>query len=326
MLVDRFERPFSDLRVSLNEACNLSCSYCHLEGGAMTKGDLTAEEFERIGRLAARCGAKYVKITGGEPTLHPEVVDIVRRLAPHFEAVSMTTNGTTLRRLAGLLREAGLARVNVSLDTVDAAAFRALTGGGEVDKVRDGIGAAIEAGLHPVKVNMVVLKGVNDDRITEMEGFCAEVGAALQLIELHTDRGNAFGVPFRGSFHSLADTERALAERAERVEIAPQHHRRRYFVPHQVEVVRPFGNSDFCSACHRIRLTADGKLKPCLMRTDNHVDIIGPMRNGATDEELLELFVQVNDLREPYWPDPVEGEAARRAVDRPEGLPRLRVL
>lgn len=333
MVQDLHGRPLSNLRISLNQACNLKCSYCHLEGGAMVGGGITPEEWQTLCGLAAELGVTSLKITGGEPTLRTDLPDILRRVAPLFDDVSMTTNGLTLDRLAPVLKEAGLNRVNVSMDTLDQATYERLTGGGNVDRVIAGIDAAIQAGIQPIKVNMVVIRGVNDTHIEAMETFTAERGIGLQLIELHTDRENACGVPFRESFVSLHGVEANLEQRADRIEVAPQHGRKRYFVPHMVEVVRPYGNADFCSSCFRLRITGDGHLKPCLMRTDNHLDAIGPLRAGASRDELRALFLEANQRREPYWPAQESGSAlvaagqvAEHRSPNRSGFPALPVL
>lgn len=321
--VDRFGRPLRDLRISVNKECNLRCTYCHLEGGAMTGGGITPGEFGRIARLAASVGIKRLKITGGEPTLRPDIVQIVEAVRPAMAEVSMVTNGLLLPRLAVDLKAAGLDRVNISMDTPHPGRYREITRGGDVRKAMAGVAAAVAAGLRPVKVNMVVLRGFNEADIPAMRRYTEEAGAHLQLIEVHTDRENQWHLPFQESFVPLAQMEERLAVEAAYVAAAPQHGRRRYHLSHAedrealaedvedhfVEVVRPYQNPSFCADCHRLRLTGDGQLKPCLMRSDNYVDLIGALRGGASDEELRERFFEANARRAPYWAEPVRSEA-----------------
>lgn len=330
---DRFGRPLRDLRVSVNKECNLRCTYCHLEGGAMTGGGITPTEFGRIARLAASVGIRRLKITGGEPTLRPDLVPIVAAVRPHMEEVSMVTNGLLLPRIATDLQAAGLDRVNISMDTPHPERYRAITRGGDVRKAMAGVAAAVAARLRPVKVNMVVLKGFNESDVPAMVRYTRDAGAHLQLIEVHTDRENQWHLPFQESYAPLKAAEARLRQEATYVETAPQHGRKRYHLSHAddrealaeaaedhfVEVVRPYRNPGFCADCHRLRLTGDGQLKPCLMRTDNYVDLVGAMRGGATDTELTKRFLEANDRRAPYWR---EGEATPEPVGRP--LPLVR--
>jgi GTP 3',8-cyclase len=325
---DRYGRPLRDLRISVNKECNLRCTYCHLEGGAMTGGGITAAEFGRIARIAAGVGIKRLKITGGEPTLRPDLVPIIEAVRPWMAEVSMVTNGILLPRLAVDLNAAGLDRVNISMDTPHPERYRQITRGGDVRKAMAGVAAAVAAGLHPVKVNMVVLKGFNEGDIGAMRRYTHDAGAQLQLIEVHTDRENQWHLPFQESFVSLEATEGGLAAEAAYVEAAPQHGRKRYHLSHAddrealadtledhfVEVVRPYQNPSFCADCHRLRVTGDGRLKPCLMRSDNYVDLIGVMRAGATDAVLRARFLEANERRAPYW-------SAAGTSPRPGGRP-----
>lgn len=296
----------------------------------MTGGGITAGEFGRIARLAASVGVTRLKITGGEPTLRADLVHIVEAVRPHMDEVSMVTNGLLLPRLATDLKGAGLDRVNVSMDTPHPGRYREITRGGEVRKAMAGVAAAVAAGLRPVKVNMVVLKGFNEQDVPAMTRYTRDAGAHLQLIEVHTDRENQWHLPFQASYVPLADEERRFAEEAAYVEAAPQHGRMRYHLSHAddrealagdmadhfVEVVRPYQNESFCDGCHRLRLTGDGQLKPCLMRSDNYIDLVGAMREGWSDIALRERFLEANDRRAPYW------RAGEGPAPRP-GLPRL---
>ena len=290
ILRDPYNRPVSNLRVSLTPKCNLSCIYCHKEGERSPKDQLSVEEIAEILRVAAKFEIRSVKFTGGEPLLRPDLLEIIRSVPDGMES-SLTTNGTLLAALASGLKEAGLRRVNVSLDSLNPETYKKITGIDRLSEVLDGIAAAVDAGLTPVKLNMVVLEGVND---TEIDDFLAYVrgnrNLVLQLIELmHFN-----DCTYHGDLHGLEDT---LASRSKQIITRRMHHRKKYCLDGaEVEVVRPLHNTEFCAFCNRLRVTSDGKLKPCLLRTDNHIDIRA--KKGA---ELEDLFRKAVALREPFY-------------------------
>jgi cyclic pyranopterin phosphate synthase len=219
------------------------------------------------------------------------------------EEVSMTTNASKLAEKACELKEAGLARVNISLHSMDPVKFKEIVGVDKVTKVEEGIKAAIECGLTPVKLNMVVMKGVNHEEIERLIQFSSKTGAILQLIEFQELEN---GVEYYDSLHyDLVQVEQMLAKRSERIVEREMHHRKIYYLRNgaQVEVVRPMHNSTFCKYCTRIRVTSDGKLKACLMRDDNHVAFVSLMRSGASHEEVVDAFKEAVSRREPYWKD-----------------------
>ena len=289
-LRDPYNRPVSNLRVSLTPKCNLSCIYCHKEGEESPKDQLSVEEIAEILRVAATFDIRSVKFTGGEPLLRRDLLEIIQSVPDCMES-SLTTNGTLLADLAFRLKEAGLRRVNVSLDSLDSETYKKITGIDRLSEVLDGITAAVDAGLTPVKLNMVVLEGIND---TEIDDFLAYVrgnrNLVLQLIELmHFNDCN-----YHGDLHGLEDT---LASRSKQIITRRMHHRKKYCLDGaEVEVVRPLHNTEFCAFCNRLRVTSDGKLKPCLLRTDNHIDIRA--KKGA---ELEDLFRKAVALREPFY-------------------------
>ncbi|RLG52064.1 MAG: GTP 3',8-cyclase MoaA [Thermoproteota archaeon] len=303
-LVDRYGRPVTSLRVSVTQRCNLKCIYCHREGELNPRGEMELEEVTRLVKIASELGMTKVKLTGGEPLVRRDIVELVAELSslPGVEEVSMVSNGLLLADLAGELAEAGLRRVNVSLDTLDGRRYRWVTGGGDVRKAIHGIEAAVEAGLSPVKVNMVLLKGVNTSEVWRMLEFTRRMGVILQLIELvsSTPGSDSF---YRRYHFSLDGIEEELRRRAKAVVVRSMHSRRKYLLKDggEVEVVKPMHNSLFCMSCSRLRLTSDGRLKPCLMRGDNLVDILSLMRSGASDRELRRAFVEAVRLREPYF-------------------------
>jgi len=290
ILKDPFNRPVSNLRISLTPQCNLSCIYCHREGEKRTGEQLSAAEIAEILRVAARFGMRSVKFTGGEPLLRPDLVEIIGSVPREMES-SITTNGTLLADCAPALRNAGLSRVNVSLDSLNRDTYRKITGIDRLDDVLGGISAALDAGLTPIKLNMVVMQGINDK---EVDDFLAYVRGnrhlVLQLIELM----NFNNCTSHGDLNTL---EQDLAARSNQIITRRMHHRKKYCLEGaEVEVVRPLHNTEFCAFCNRLRVTSDGKLKPCLLKTDNHIDI-----RNKSGKELEALFRKAVSLREPFY-------------------------
>jgi cyclic pyranopterin phosphate synthase len=290
ILKDPYNRPVSNLRVSLTPKCNLCCIYCHKEGEKSPKDQISAEEIAEVLRVAAIFEIRSVKFTGGEPLLRPDLIEIVTSVPRSMES-SLTTNGTLLADCASALKDAGLRRVNVSLDSLNPDTYKKITGIDRLSDVLTGIDAALDAGLTPVKLNMVVLEGVNDH---EIDDFLAYVrgnrNLVLQLIELmHFN-----DCTYHGDLHGLEDS---LASRSKQIITRRMHHRKKYCLDGaEVEVVRPRHNTEFCAFCNRLRITSDGKLKPCLLRTDNHIDI-----RGKKGTELEALFQKAVALREPFY-------------------------
>jgi len=305
VLVDRFGRPVTNLRISLTNECNLNCFYCHREGQTLSFQEMKPEEIERIVRIASQLGIKKVKLTGGEPTIRKDIVEIVRRIRPYVEDLSMTTNGTTMKLLAEPLKEAGLDRVNISLDTLDRKKYKAITGFDVLPQVLEGIEKAVKL-FYPVKLNMVVMKGLNDGEIWDMINYAARKNTILQLIEIEVPREMEDSWFFKKYFYPLKPLEEKFEEIAVDVKERRMHRRKKYFIPTdygiaEVEVVRSMHNTIFCANCTRIRLTSTGHLKTCLLRRDDLVDIVTPIRNNASDEELIEIFKRAILMREPYW-------------------------
>jgi cyclic pyranopterin phosphate synthase len=305
VLIDSFGRPLLNLRVAITRECNLRCPYCHREGEEKNERndtvEMTVDEVVRIVRVAVGLGISKVKLTGGEPLMRKDVVEIIRGIASlqGLKDLSMTTNGTLLTSLAKDLRASGLMRVNINLPTINREVYNKLTGG-RLEDVLGGVKAAVDVGFYPVKLNMLVLKDVNDDAVPEMMEFAKVSETILQLIELEPIN---ISNDYYHTYHKpLDDYESVLRQRAVRVETRHRMQNRHvYHLPHaKVEVVHPIENTAFCTHCTRLRVTSDGKLKPCLMRNDNLVDVLTPMRNGASDEELTELFKLANQKREPY--------------------------
>lgn len=303
MIRDNYGRPVLNLRISVTQRCNLRCPYCHREGEvANPSTEMTRDEIVRIVGVAVGLGISRVKLTGGEPLLRSDILDIVKNIAGlrGLQDLSMTTNGTNLASLAKGLREGGLNRVNISIPSLNAETYQALMGGDLRDVMR-GIRAAVDAELFPVKLNMLVLRDVNEHEIPKMISFAERSGTILQLIEL--EPLNISASYYKRYHYALDAVEEELKKQARRVVTrGDMQNRRVYFLSKvKVEVVPPIENTEFCACCTRLRVTSDGWLKPCLMRNDNLVDALTPLRNGADDKELRRLFLEAVKRREPYY-------------------------
>jgi len=302
MIYDNCGRPVLNLRISVTQKCNMRCPYCHREGEGYPSTVMSAEEIVHIVKVALSLGISRVKLTGGEPLLRKDILDIVEGIAKlrGLRNLSMTTNGTFLEAMAKDLKMKGLNRVNVSLPTLNPETYRNLMGGNLRDAI-EGVRAAVEAELHPVKLNMLILKNVNEREVEKMIQFAERTMTILQLIEL--EPLNLSDAYYERYHIDLNEIEQRLKEQALEVKTREDMQNRRvYFLPKvKVEVIRPIENTEFCAHCTRIRVTSDGKVKPCLMRNDNLVDILTPIRNGANDEELTKLFLKAVKRREPYY-------------------------
>ena len=320
-LVDRFGRTHRDLRVSLTDRCNLRCTYCMpAEGLAWIPSPdlLDAEEIVRLVRLATELGVTEVRLTGGEPLVRPDVVDIVARLAslPRAPHLSVTTNGLRLPALARPLADAGLARVNVSCDTLSRETFQRLTLRDRLPDVLAGITAARDAGLTPVKVNTVLMRGVNDHEAAELLRWALAEGVHLRFIEqMPLDPQHSWN-------RAMMVTRAEILEHLERAgfHLAPVGGRgsapaEELLVdggPATVGIVGSVTNP-FCEACDRVRLTADGHWRNCLFAL-GEADLRTLLRAGASDEELVAAMIgETARKRRGHGID----EPAFRQPDRP---------
>jgi len=292
-LVDSYGRVHRDLRISVTDRCNFRCTYCMPEEGMqwLDRADvLSFEEIERISSLLVRrFGIDAIRLTGGEPTVRAHLPVLVRDLAALGVDLSLTTNGATLALLADDLAQAGLRRVNVSLDSLREERFAALTRRDVLPRVLEGIDAALAAGLSPVKVNAVVIRGVNDDEVLDLAAFGRDRGVSVRFIEfmpLDADGGWQ-----RDQVVPAAEIVDAVGSRwaVEPVASGSEPAQRWRYLDGAGDIgVIPSVTDAFCSSCDRIRLTADGALRACLFATEE-TDLKGPMRAGASDEELAEL-------------------------------------
>jgi cyclic pyranopterin phosphate synthase len=293
-LADRFSRRIEYLRVSLTDRCNYRCTYCMPEAGVelVPRADvLTFEELERLMGVFARLGVRRVRLTGGEPTVRKGVVDIVGRLArvSGIDELAMTTNGHLLSDLAVPLRAAGLAEVNVSIDTLDRERFRALTRRGDLDRVVAGIDAALAAGLG-VKLNAVALRGVNEEELVDLCRFGWERGATPRFIE-HMPMSD--GEIYSAARHLGAAEIRDRISRALGAPVTPDpddaarpRGPARYFaVAGERFGIISAMSEHFCATCNRVRLSATGDLHACLA-FDDACGLRDPLRSGASDEDL----------------------------------------
>jgi cyclic pyranopterin phosphate synthase len=297
-LVDRFGRTHHDLRVSLTDRCNLRCAYCMPAEGLEwipSPELLTLEEITRLVRIATELGVTEVRLTGGEPLIRPDVVEVVRRLAalPRAPHLSLTTNALRLAALAAPLAEAGLGRVNISCDTLDPETFRRLTLRDRLAEVLAGVAAARAAGLTPVKINSVLMRGVNDREAPHLLRWALAEGLNLRFIEqmpldpqhgwnraMMVTRTEIIESLTRAGYHLTALGGRGSAP-AEEFAIDGG--------PATVGIVGSVTNP-FCDACDRVRLTADGHWRSCLFAT-RETDLRTLLRAGATDGALAAAMI-----------------------------------
>jgi GTP 3',8-cyclase len=289
-LVDGFGRVHRDLRISVTDRCNFRCTYCMpAEGLQWLPRDqvLTFEEIERIARVCVqRFGIDSIRLTGGEPTVRAHLPVLVGKLAALGADLALTTNGATLRMIGGDLVAAGLRRVNISLDTLRRDRFAELTRRDALGSVLDGIEAAKEAGLEPVKVNTVVMRGVNDDEVLDLATFGRDRGVVVRFIEwMPLDADQRWESDAVVSQDEILRTIDAVYP-VEAIQRGHEPAERFVYRDGMGEVgVIPSVTRPFCGSCDRIRLTADGQLRSCLFAVDE-VDLRTLLRGGASDDEV----------------------------------------
>ncbi len=298
MAIDRFGRNVHYLRISLTDKCNLRCTYCMPENMIFrpTAELMQDDELLRLVQLFARLGFDKFRLTGGEPTVRLGVVNLVRQIAavPGVKSLSMTTNGVLLKKLARPLKAAGLQRVNVSLDTLDAGRFNKITRRGKFNDVWDGILEAEQSGLTPIKLNAVVVRGFNDCDVVELARLTYAHPWQVRFIEM---------MPFAGA----TDFQQSQVVKAEEMQekivadLGPLELINDGVLDGEARIYRLPGaqgelgfissvSLPFCATCGRARLTADGKLRLCLLR-ENEVDLLTPLRQGASLEDLRQVIV-----------------------------------
>jgi cyclic pyranopterin phosphate synthase len=305
-LTDRFGRSINYLRISVTDRCNLRCVYCLPERGIewqARENHLSAEEIARVTATMSQVGVKRIRLTGGEPLVRADIVEIVARLAsiPGIEEVSLTTNAMLLEKLGQPLADAGLKRVNISLDTLNADKFKRITRGGEIDRLWRGIAAAEAAGLSPIKLNTVVVNGLNADELSALARLTIENPWHVRFIEL-MPVGNVQN--WGEGFPSLPDRYISVQEMQTQLstfDLQPvttpigNGPARTFQIPGAlgtVGFISPLGEH-FCQNCNRLRLTADGFLRPCLL-LDGEVNVREALRAG---EPLLPLIQNAVDAK-----------------------------
>ena len=300
---DKYERPILSLRITITNRCNENCIYCHHDGMVSSKEEMTPDELYKICKIAKRIGVRKIRLSGGDPLVRKDIVDIVRKIASlDFKDISLTTNGVFLEKYAADLKDAGLDRVNVSLDTLNRDTYKFVTNMDYLNEAKSGILKAVEVGLYPVKINMVVMKDINQNEVKDMFLFCREHGIVLQLIEL-IESENCDDDKFSAEYHYPLDSlENKLSDIADDVrEREFMQGRKKYYINGgEIEVVKPVDNSTFCANCSRLRITPDGKIKPCLLRNDNLVELISHIRNNESEEKIEEIFINGINKREPF--------------------------
>lgn len=321
---DSYGRAMNYLRISLTDRCNFRCVYCMPAVGMQFQPRdemLTDEELIRLVGLFAQLGVNKIRLTGGEPTVRPHLVDIVREIKRFdgIDEISMTTNALILNRIAGDLKDAGLDRINVSIDTLDPAKFKLMTRGGRLDLVWEGINAADEVGLKPIKLNTVVLKGQNEHDIHRMAELTLEHDWHVRFLEIMPMEG--VGIVYDEGLVTSAESQANLEQyfgALESIETHPSDPARLWKIPGakgSIGFISPI-SAPFCDACNRVRLTADGKLRLCLIRPDE-VDFRDLMRSGASDEELL------SHLRAGIWRKPWGHRVAEGERDTVRGMSQI---
>lgn len=295
---DGFRREINYLRVSVTDRCNLRCVYCMPSRGVklLPHGEiLRNEEIETIVRAAALVGIRKVRLTGGEPLVRRGLVELVRAIfsIPEIDDLALSTNGILLAENAALLKEAGLKRVNISLDTLKPDRYRSITRYGDFSAVWRGINAALEVGLHPVKLNTVVMRGLNDDEVVDMARLTLDYPLHVRFIELMSI-GTASpwaSENYVSSAEIAGLISRELGDLEEVRKPTGSGPARYYRLPSARGTVGFISavSDHFCSTCNRLRLTARGGLRPCLF-DDREIDIKTPLRKGATLEEIAGLF------------------------------------
>ena len=294
---DGFGRRIHYLRLSVTDRCDFRCTYClprSHRGFATPQEWLTPREIARIGEIFSRLGVNHIRLTGGEPLVRPELPEIAHRLGalPGIEDLSLSTNASRLAKYASWLKASGITRLNISLDSLDTETFKVLTGG-RLEKVLVGIAAAREAGFAPIKINMVVMRGVNDHEVNDMVEFCRREGLTLRLIEAMPI--GAGGQEAQDHYMPLSEVEQRLRKQF-RLSPAAMHGSgpARYFQIDDSELLIGFitpKSQHFCDTCNRVRLSVTGELYLCLGQ-ENKVELGTMLRAGASDEQLQSAILE----------------------------------
>ena len=329
MLIDSWGREITYLRISVTDRCNLRCVYCMPPGGIEWKAReeiLSFDEITRFVTAAAGLGIRSVRLTGGEPLVRTDLPALVSALSaiPEIEEISLTTNGTLLEKMAEPLAMAGLRRVNISLDTLDAEKFSRITRGGKIEQVWRGIFAAEAAGLQPIKINCVIVRGVNSDELIQLANLSRKHALHIRFIEVMPIGNQGKWGP---GFPSLQDRYLSIREMKEEMSVldiqptsspAGNGPAKTFRIPGSlgtIGFISPIGEH-FCSSCNRIRMTADGRLRSCLI---SNAEI--NLREAISQGDLLEDLIRRAVARKPegnpfggsalFQPDPIDLQSSR---------------
>ncbi|MEM1560013.1 MAG: GTP 3',8-cyclase MoaA [Ignisphaera sp.] len=303
MIMDRYGRLLKELRIIVNTECNLSCIYCHREG-IMTEPNvacLTPKEYELIAEVASRLGIEKFKLTGGEPLLHKDIVGIVKLLANvKPKDLSLTTNGTLLSTYASTLVNAGLKRVNISLPSLNRNTYIYITKTDSLEQTINGIKVAYDAGLKPITLNIVVLKGITEKEYDKFVDFASRIEGRLRFIELEPI-GMGRNI-FEQFFERVDKITKYIEKNSIKKYIRDENARPVYILDNgvEVEVIKWHRNPMFCASCHRVRLVYDGTLRPCIASSQT-ISIVSCLRPSIDVICLEEAFIKVNELRRPFW-------------------------
>ncbi len=322
-LTDKFGRAITDLRISVTDRCNYKCIYCRTGNEGALYGDLPFADYLRMARVLASLGIRKVRITGGEPLLRPGIADFIRELAQLRDVdgqpldLALTTNGHLLAGLAQPLKDTGLGRVTVSMDAVDPDRFARITRvPGGYEKVLAGVRAARQAGLGPVKVNCVLMRGFNEDQIVPFGMFAREENVIVRFIEfMPLEEGRVWSP---NTVVPLDEILQRMQEYRPLVEIPHAHSEtaRRYRFADgigEIGIIAPVSHP-FCGHCSRIRITCDGKIRTCLFSVWDH-DLHELIRRGASDEQLADFITDV-----------VQKKEARHHIGEPDFVPASRTM
>lgn len=294
-LKDSYGRRIDYLRISITDSCNLKCIYCMPENG-LKRFDrseiLTTDEILRVVLIAAKYGVRKVRLTGGEPLLRKDILALISNIkGAGIRDLSITTNGQRLADMAQVLKQAGLDRVNISLDTLVADRYQKITRGGELDRVWEGIKVSERAGLSPVKINMVPVRGVNDDEVSRFAALTIDKDVHIRFIEFMPIGNNGSWKP--DSYLSKDEIMGRVLSVGKLNQFpfkgcGPSRNYRIEGARGMIGFISPISDC-FCGSCNRLRLTAVGKLRPCLF-SESTTDLRTPLRNGASDQELEALY------------------------------------
>lgn len=292
-MLDKEGREITYLRISVTDLCNLRCKYCIPEEGVNKKCHsdiLTFEEIEKVVRASAKLGINKIRLTGGEPLVRKGIVDLVNKISSiaGIKEVVMTTNGTLLKQLGKALKEAGLKRVNISLDTLKEDRYKNITRDGKISDVLEGLEAAKEAGLNPIKLNVVLIKGFNDDEIEDFVNLTIDKEIEIRFIELMPIGIN--GLKFYEKFLSSKTVLQKIPNLIPIVskdEFSTAKYYKLEGAKGKIGLINPISHN-FCSKCNRFRLTSDGKIKPCL-HSNREIDIKSALRE---DKDIIPILAK----------------------------------